>query len=63
MCEVHDARLREAREHAALHDADEGALVAEIGGDRDDPGGRGGHAARVRRCASGRLRVDIAGAP
>jgi hypothetical protein len=37
MREVDDARTREAREDATLHDADERPLVAEVGRDGDDP--------------------------
>ena len=37
MREIDDARRREAREHATLHDTDERSLVAEVGRDGDDP--------------------------
>ena len=35
--EIDDARTREAREHATLHDAHERPLMAEVGRDGDDP--------------------------
>ena len=35
--QIDDARGREAREHAALHDAHERPLVPEVRGDGDDP--------------------------
>ncbi len=37
--EIDDARVVEAGEDAPLHDPDERALVPEVGGDGDDPGG------------------------
>jgi hypothetical protein len=38
VCEVDDARMREARVNATFHNADEWALMAEIRRNRDEAG-------------------------